>query len=139
MRPDRKGGTTDFAVEIFFDAVEHQHYNCYLKPDTRLPMLYMPDVLKATLDLMHADKNALSTSMAYNISGFSVTPSEIYNEIIKYIPELTIDYKPDQRQAIADSWSETIDDSVARNDWNWNPEYDLESMAKDMVKNLQNK
>lgn len=127
------GGTTDFAVEIFFDAVEKGSYECYLKPDTRLPMLYMPDVLNATLGLMEAEKSSLSTSMAYNISGFSVTPEELADEIKKYIPDFEITYKPDHRQKIADSWTESIDDAVAHRDWNWKAEFDMASMVKDMI------
>jgi len=133
------GGTTDFAVEIFFDAMAHGHYDCYLKPDTRLPMLYMPDVLKATLDLMHADNNRISTGMAYNISGFSVTPAELYEEIRKHLPDMTIRYAPDHRQAIADSWTETIDDSLARHDWHWKADFNMSSMVLDMITNLRSK
>ncbi len=132
------GGTTDFAVEIFFDAIEKGFYNCYLKSDTRLPMLYMPDVLKATLDLMHADASRLSTSMAYNIFGFSLTPNELYQEILKYIPKLQIDYTIDHRQKIAESWTETIDDSLARNDWAWQPKYDMPAMVSDMITKMKN-
>ena len=127
------GGTTDFAVEIFFDAVEKGSYECYLMPDTRLPMLYMPDVLNATLGLMEAEKSSLSTSMAYNISGFSVTPAELADEIKKYIPDFEITYKLDHRQKIADSWTESIDDAVAHRDWNWKAEFDMASMVEDMI------
>ena len=130
------GGTTDFAVEIFFDAVEHNHYECFLSENTRLPMMYMPDVLKATLDLMHADRDSLSTSMAYNVSGFSLSPAELYSEIRKYLKDFTVEYKPDHRQKIADSWTESIDDSLARKDWNWNPSYSMESMVEDMLLNM---
>lgn len=132
-----KGGTTDFAVEIFFEAVKNKKYDCFLKADTRLPMVYMPDVLKATLDLMEAPKEDISISYAYNISGFSLTPAELNVAIKKYIPELQITYTPDKRQKIADSWSETIDDSLARKDWNWSPAYDMESMVKDMLDNIK--
>lgn len=131
------GGTTDFAVEMFFEAIEKAFYECYLKPDTRLPMLYMPDVLKGTIDLMHAPKESISTSMAYNISGFSLTPNELYIEIKKHIPNFRIEYNVDHRQAIADSWTETIDDSVAKKDWNWQPEYNMSSMASDMIENIK--
>ncbi len=130
------GGTTDFAVEIFFETVKSGHYTCYLGKDTRLPMIYMPDVIKATLGLMSADKSKLSTSMGYNIQGFSLTPEEVHNEIKKHIQEATIAYKPDARQKIADSWSETIDDSMALTDWDWRPEYDMSSMTVDMIKHL---
>ncbi len=131
------GGTTDYAVEIFFEAMKNKKYECFLKADTRLPMVYMPDVLKATLDLMAAPAKDISISYAYNISGFSLTPNELYEAIKVHIPEMTISYVPDDRQKIADSWSETIDDSVARNDWNWNPDYNMESMVKDMLANIK--
>ena len=130
------GGTTDFSVEMFFDLKRKGKYVCYLKKDTRLPMLYMPDVIKATLGLMQADKQNLTTSMGYNISGFSLTPAELFAELSKYYPEATISYEPDARQQIADSWSETIDDSTARTDWNWAPDYGMQAMVKDMVKHV---
>ena len=100
-------------------------------------MMYMPDVLKATLGLMHADQESLSTSMSYNISGFSLTPKELFEEIKQYIPELTINYIPDSRQKIADSWSETIDDGMAREDWNWMPSFDMKSMVLDMIEKMK--
>jgi len=131
------GGTTDFAVEIFFDAILKGKYKCYLKPDTRLPMIYMPDVIKGTLDLMSAKKSNISISYGYNISSFSVSPDDLYKEISKHISDFDIEYKPDHRQSIAESWSETIDDSMARKDWNWTPEYDMQKMAADMLKNIQ--
>lgn len=130
------GGTTDFAVEIFFDAKKKNHYTSYLRADTRLPMIYMPDVINATLRLMTADKKQISTSMGYNISGFSLTPAEVYNEIKLHLPEMSIEYRPDDRQKIADSWTETIDDSLARKDWGWHPKYDMSAMTIDMLKNL---
>lgn len=131
------GGTTDFAVQMFFDALKEQHYNCYLEADTMLPMIYMPDVIKATIGLMTADESKISTAMGYNLTGFSVTPLQLYTQLKKHIPELTIAYEPDHRQQIADSWSETIDDSLARNDWNWNPDFDLGKTAEDMIKNIK--
>lgn len=132
-----EGGTTDFAVEIFFDAIKKGHYDCYLEADTMLPMIYMPDVIRATLGLMNADRDSISTSMGYNISGFSVTPLQIYTVLKDYYPDLTISYKPDHRQMIADSWSETIDDSQARKDWNWRPEHDLNSTSESMIKAIK--
>lgn len=132
-----QGGTTDFAVEIFFDALEKGRYDCYLEADTRLPMMYMPDVLKATLDLMHAENKSLSTGMAYNVAGFSLTPAELYAEITKYIPALEIKYIPDHRQAIAESWTESIDDSHARRDWSWAPSYNMKAMVKNMIENMR--
>jgi len=131
------GGTTDFAVEIFFDAVVKSKYKCYLSANTRLPMIYMPDAIKATLDLMHAPKSNISIGYGYNLGAFSVTPAEMHLEIKKHIPDFEITYKPDHRQKIADSWSESIDDSLARKDWNWQPNYDLQKMAVDMIKNIQ--
>lgn len=134
VRPS--GGTTDFAVEIFFDAREKSSYNCYLKADTRLPMMYMPDVMKATLDLMHAERAEISTSMAYNIHGFSLSPEELATEIKKYLPRFEMSYNPDHRQKIADSWTESIDDSLARRDWSWKAQYDMTSMVKDMIEQM---
>lgn len=134
VRPE--GGTTDFAVEIFFDAREKSSYNCYLKAGTRLPMMYMPDVMKATLDLMHAERSRLSTSMAYNIHGFSLSPEELAAEIKNYLPDFGISYNPDHRQKIADSWTESIDDSLARRDWSWSAEYGMTSMVKDMIEQM---
>jgi len=131
------GGTTDFAVEIFFDAILKGRYKCYLSEDTTLPMVYMPDVINATLKLMSAPKENISISYGYNISGFSVSPKDLYHEIIKKIPNFKIKYKTDQRQKIADSWSETIDDSLARKDWGWSPEFDVASMSEDMIKNIK--
>lgn len=132
-----KGGTTDYAVEIFFEAIKKQSYTCYLSQDTALPMIYMPDVIRATLLLMDAPKSDLSLDMSYNVSGFSITPSILYQEIKKHIPEFQIQYQPDQRQKIADSWTGSIDDSYARNDWNWNPAYDIPSMTKNMIENIK--
>jgi len=131
------GGTTDFAVEIFFAAKKDGHYTSYLKKDTRLPMIYMPDVINATLKLMTAEKEDISTSMGYNIASFSLTPEEVYTEIKKHLPELTINYQPDARQKIADSWTETTDDSLAKSDWGWEPAYDMSAMTVDMLKNIE--
>lgn len=129
-----EGGTTDFAVEMFFELKRKGHYECYLKEDTILPMIYMPDVLKATLGLMSSDAADLSTSMGYNLSGFSLSPASLFAELKKHHPGATISYNPDSRQRIADSWSQTIDDSAARSDWGWEPDYDMSSMVQDMVK-----
>lgn len=130
------GGTTDYAVEIFFAIKKTGHYDCYLKEDSRLPMIYMPDVINATLSLMAADKADISIATGYNIMGFSLTPDEVYQEIKKHIPDATIAYAPDNRQQIADSWSESIDDSHARKDWNWSPKYNMSDMTKDMLANI---
>lgn len=131
------GGTTDYAVEIFYEALENKKYTCFLKDDTYLPMMYMPDALRATIELMKAPKEKISIRTSYNISGMSFSPTEIGAEIKKHIPDFKLDCKPDYRQAIADSWPQSIDDSVARNDWGWKNEYDLARMTEDMLKNLK--
>lgn len=133
------GGTTDYAVEIFYDAIESGKYECFLKPDTTLPMMFMPDAIKATIDLMEADAEKLSIHSSYNLSGISFDPAQIAAEIKKSIPKFQITYKPDFRQAIADSWPMTIDDSVARNDWGWKHQYDLAKMTKIMLKEIKKK
>jgi nucleoside-diphosphate-sugar epimerase len=130
------GGTTDYAVEIFYQALEEKKYTCFLKGDTYLPMMYMPDAIRATIELMEAPKEKITVRTSYNLSGMSFSPKEIAAEIKKHIPEFKIDYKPDYRQTIADSWPQSIDDSVARMDWGWKEEYDLAAMAKDMLENL---
>ena len=133
------GGTTDYAVEIFHEAILHGHYTCFLEKDTRLPMLYMPDAIDAIVQLMARKKSELSIHYSYNLHGMSFSPEELAGEIKKYIPQFTIDYKPDFRQDIAASWTESIDDTMARTDWNWKPKYDLETMVKDMIKQLRRK
>ena len=130
------GGTTDYAVEIFHEALEERSYNCFLREDTYLPMMYMPDAIRATIQLMEAPADKLSVRTAYNVSALSFSPREIAAEIKKHIPDFTIAYAPDYRQQIADSWPKSIDDSVARADWNWKPEYDLSRMTADMFENL---
>ena len=131
------GGTTDYAIEIFRDALEEKNYTSFLKEDTYLPMMYMPDAIRATMELMEAPADKISVRTSYNISGISFSPAEIAESIKTHIPEFTIKYKPDYRQAIAESWPQSIDDSVARNDWNWEHEYDLEKITADMLKNLK--
>ncbi len=131
------GGTTDYAIEIFHEALENKHYKCFLKEDTYLPMMYMPDAIKATIELMEAPANKISIRTSYNVSGISFSPKEIASEIKKHVPEFTIGYSPDYRQPIADSWPQSIDDSVARNDWGWKHEYDLDRMTADMFENLK--
>ncbi|MGB4843438.1 MAG: NAD-dependent epimerase/dehydratase family protein [Ferruginibacter sp.] len=131
------GGTTDYAVEIFHEALEEKKYKCFLKEDTYLPMMYMPDAIRATIELMEADASKISIRTSYNISGMSFSPKEIAAEIKKHIPDFSISYKPDYRQPIADSWPQSIDDSVARKDWSWKEEFTLETMTKDMLENLQ--
>ena len=131
------GGTTDYAVEIFHDAIEDKKYTCYLQENTYLPMMYMPDAIRATIELMQADPQKLTIRTSYNISGMSFSPKEISAEIKHHMPEFEVVYKPDYRQAIADSWPQSIDDSAARNDWAWEPEYDLSKMTGDMFENLE--
>ena len=131
------GGTTDYAVEIFHEALEEKKYESFLREDTYLPMMYMPDAIRATIELMEADASKISIRTSYNISGMSFSPKEIAAEIKKHIPEFSISYKPDYRQAIADSWPQSIDDTVARNDWGWKEEFALDGMVKDMLENLE--
>ncbi|MBU3896874.1 MAG: NAD-dependent epimerase/dehydratase family protein [Nanoarchaeota archaeon] len=129
------GGTTDYAVDIFFKAIQEGKYTCFLKEDATLPMMYMPDAVKATIDIMKADSVKIRTS--YNLAAISFSPEEIFNEIKKHIPDFIIDYVPDFRQKIADSWPKSIDDSLARKDWNWKHTYDLAKMTEDMLINLK--
>ncbi len=117
--------------------LEEKKYKCFLKEDTYLPMMYMPDAIRATIELMEAPANKISVRTSYNISSMSFSPKEIAAEIKKHIPEFTITYQPDYRQAIADSWPRSIDDSVARQDWGWKEEYGIEKMTVDMIRNLQ--
>ena len=130
------GGTTDYAVDIFFKAIEGKHYVCFLKPDTYLPMMYMDDAIKATIDLMETPSEKVKVRSSYNISAMSFCPSEIADEIRKIIPDFSISYEPDFRQGIADTWPKSIDDSVARTDWEWQPRFDLKRMTEEMLKNL---
>lgn len=131
------GGTTDYAVEIFHEALEEKKYTCFLKEETYLPMMYMPDAIRATIELMEAPMEKISVRTSYNLSGMSFSPKEIAAEIKKHIPDFKISYKPDYRQPIADSWPQSIDDAVARKDWGWKEEYDLAAMTKDMLENLR--
>jgi len=132
------GGTTDYAVEIFYEAVKTGRYTCFLEPDTYLDMLYMPDAIKAAIDIMEADGSSLRFRNAYNITAMSFCPSEIAEEIKRHIPDFEIDYQVDEvRQGIANSWPNRMDDTPAREDWGWNPEYDLEKMTKEMVEVLK--
>jgi nucleoside-diphosphate-sugar epimerase len=131
------GGTTDYAVEIFHDALEEDHFTCFLKEDTYLPMMYMPDAIRATIELMESPVEKISVRTSYNIQGMSFSPKEIAAEIKKHIPGFTVIYKPDYRQQIAESWPQSIDDSVAKDDWGWKPKYDLATMTTDMIENLK--
>jgi len=127
------GGTTDYAVAIFYEAVKHGKYTCFLKADTRLPMMYMPDCLKSIMDLMEADFSRLRHHTDFNVAAMSFTPAELAAEIKKHIPEFVCNYEPDFRQAIAESWPVSIDDSAARREWGWKPDYGLAAMTKDML------
>jgi nucleoside-diphosphate-sugar epimerase len=131
------GGTTDYAVDIFFEALEKKSYSCFLKEDTTLPMMYMPDAIRGTIMLMESEAGKISVRSGYNFSGISFAPKDIAAEIKKIIPDFNINYAPDFRQGIADSWPQSIDDSVARKDWNWNPEYNLSAVCTDMLHNIE--
>jgi nucleoside-diphosphate-sugar epimerase len=135
-KSDPGGGTTDYAVEIFHEALEEKKYECFLSEDTYLPMMYMPDAIKATIELMEAPAEKISIRTSYNLSGMSFSPKEIAAEIKKHIPDFAILYKPDYRQNIANSWPQSIDDAVARKDWGWKEEYGLKRMVKDMLDNI---
>jgi nucleoside-diphosphate-sugar epimerase len=130
------GGTTDYAVAIFYGAIKNKRYTCFVREDTVLPMMYIPDCIRATVDLMEADLTSIKRHDGYNLAGISFSAGALAAEIKKYIPEFRCDYKPDFRQKIADSWPMSIDDSVARKEWGWKPRYDLAAMTKDMMEKL---
>ena len=130
------GGTTDYAVAIYYEAVEKNHYTCFVREDTVLPMMYMPDCIKATIDLAEADFSTLKHHSDFNIASMSFSVKELADAIRKYKPGFTVDYAPDHRQAIADSWPNSIDDSCAREEWGWQPSWNLDSMTKDMLEKL---
>ena len=131
------GGTTDYAVHIFHQALEQKKYECFLTENTTLPMMYMPDAIKATIDIMIAPAKDILIRSSYNLSGVSFSPREIAQGIKQHVPEFTIKYKPDFRQDIADSWPHSIDDSHARADWGWKPKYNLNAIINDMFDNLK--
>ncbi|WP_300490297.1 L-threonine 3-dehydrogenase [Flavobacterium sp.] len=133
------GGTTDYAVDIYYKALENKEYTCFLSEETALPMMYMDDAIKATISIMQAPAEDVKIRSSYNLSAMSFTPKEIAASIKKQIPEFTIGYEPDFRQAIADSWPASIDDSYARNDWGWKHDFDLEKMTAVMLENLSKK
>lgn len=133
------GGTTDYAIEIFHDAINKGAYSCFLSEDTYLPMMYMPDAIRATIDLMHADADRISIRSSYNLGSMSFSPKEIGEEIKKHLPKFQMNYQIDSRQHIADSWPRSIDDSAARSDWGWKPEYDLKRMTQDMLMNIKSR
>ncbi|MCX6817492.1 MAG: NAD-dependent epimerase/dehydratase family protein [Candidatus Aenigmarchaeota archaeon] len=130
------GGTTDYAVEIFYEALKHQKYKCYLRDDSTLPMMYMSDAIKATVDLMESDPASIKIRTSYNLAAVSFSPKEVAAEIKKHIHAFECTYEPDFRQAIADSWPRSIDDSRARKDWGWKHTYDLKKMTQDMLEKL---
>ena len=134
------GGTTDYAVEIFYEAIRHRHYTCFLEPDTRLDMMYMPDAIKAVIGVMEAEPERIAHRNAFNVTAMNFTSEELAAEIRKHIPEFEIDYHVDpMRQAIADSWPNSLDDGAARCEWDWSPDYDLSAMVGDMLENLRKK
>jgi nucleoside-diphosphate-sugar epimerase len=130
------GGTTDYAIDIFHKAISKGHYDCFLTEDTALPMMFMEDAVKATLDIMNAKAEEIKIRSSYNLSAISFTPKQLAAEIVKHIPEFTINYKPDFRQKIANSWPNSIDDTSARQDWGWSHSYDLEGIANEMLTQL---
>ena len=132
------GGTTDYAVDIFYQALRYQHYTCFLEADTRLDMMYMPDAVRAAIEVMEADPKRLRHRNAFNVTAMNFTPRELAAEIRNHVPELAIDYRVDPvRQAIADTWPNSLDDSAAREEWGWEPTHDLATMTQDMLAKLR--
>lgn len=131
------GGTTDYAVHVFEQAAKGEDYTCFLEPDTRLPMMYMPDAIRAIVDLMAADGAALRVRDSYNISAFSVSPQDVVAAVQHHVPDFSCTYEPDERQQIADAWPSSVDDQMARADWDWAPNYDLETMTEEMLAHLR--
>ena len=131
------GGTTDYAVHIFHEALKHSSFECFLTENTELPMMYMPDAIKATIGIMDAPASQIKIRSSYNLAGCSFSPAQIANEIKKHSPNFSITYKPDFRQEIASSWPESIDDTQARQHWGWMPDFDLPKMTIDMLENLR--
>ena len=130
------GGTTDYAIDIYFEAKKHQHYTCFLNANTRLPMMYMPDAIRGTMELMETEKSKIQVRSSYNLSAMSFTTDDVYQSILKYIPNFKIDYAPDFRQQIAVNWPESIDDAYARNDWGWKHRFDLDATTADMLSHV---
>lgn len=133
------GGTTDYAVEIFYEAVKHKRYKCFLSKDTMLPMMFMPDAIDGTIKLMEAPADGISTHCGYNITAISFTPEQLSNEIVKYVPEFEIEYEADFRLEIAKTWPATIDDSTARRDWGWKHKFNLSEMTEVMFRKISEK
>lgn len=136
-KSDPGGGTTDYAVQIFHDAIHKGSFECFLKEDTVLPMMYMPDAINATIGIMHAPAEKVKIRSSYNLSSFSFSPAQLAEEIKVHVPDFRITYKPDHRQKIADSWPRSIDSSVAAKDWGWKPQHDLKAMTNDMFVHLK--
>lgn len=130
------GGTTDYAINIFHDAIDKNSYECFLKADTTLPMMYMPDAIRGTIELMNAPSQKIKVRSGYNMAAFSFSPQQLAQEIKKHLPEFSMTYQPDYRQAIAETWPQSIDDAVAREHWNWKPQYDLQTMTKEMLMHI---
>lgn len=133
------GGTTDYAVEIYYEAIKNKKYTCFVNESTKLPMMYMPDCIKATMDLAEADFDKLVHHSDFNVGSMSFTVAEQAESIKKFIPDFKVEYAPDYRQKIADSWPDGVDDTAAREEWGWNPSFDLDSMTKDMLEKLKEK
>ena len=133
------GGTTDYAVDIYHSAVKDEKFSCFLNSDTKLPMMFMNDAIRSTIELMQSAIENIKIRTSYNLTGMSFSPSEIYNEIKKSYPNFKIEYNPDFRQKIADKWPKSIDDKEARNDWGWTPKYNLSSMTLEMLEKLKEK
>ena len=131
------GGTTDYAVEIYHEAIKSGTYECFLSEDTELPMMFMQDAIKATIELMQTSSENIKVRSAYNLAAISFTPKQVFESIKKYIPDFTISYKPDFRQVIANSWPSSIDDNIARKEWDWQHDFDLDKMTREMIDNLQ--
>jgi nucleoside-diphosphate-sugar epimerase len=131
------GGTTDYAVHIFHEAIKTQQYECFLSESTALPMMHMEDAIRATIEIMQAPAEKIKIRSSYNLSGISFTPKQISEEIKKYIPDFKISYKPDFRQAIADSWPKSINDDETKKDWGWKEKYDLPKLVKNMLENIK--
>ena len=132
------GGTTDYAVNIFHESILKGEYECFLKEDTALPMMYMPDAIRATIQMMESPSEKIKIRSSYNIAGISFTPKQIAEEVTKHIPDFVMSYNSDFRQKIADSWPQSINDSYAKNDWGWKLKYDLKRMTSDMMEHLKN-
>ncbi len=133
------GGTTDYAVDIFYSLLKDEKYKCFLDENTMLPMIYIDDAIESIYKIMNVKKESLSVKSSYNLSGFSMTPKMIENELKKFKENFVVEYKPDKRQEIADSWPDSIDDISAQNDWGWIANYDLAKTAEEMIKRLENK